>query len=91
MKNNDCVKVDILETENAHIGQNGNGNASISGSVLNIISGICDGQKTVTSNFVLADILIEQAMRDEAIIADMKKAVLAGDKDAVFELARQLL
>ena len=49
-----------------------------------------DGSGVVTSQVGLADILIAQAMRDEAIIAKMATAVQAGDKDAVFVLAREL-
>lgn len=38
----------------------------------------------------LADILIERALHEEAIIREMKAAVMAGDKDTVFLLAREL-
>jgi hypothetical protein len=38
----------------------------------------------------LADILIEQAMREQAIIAKMTQAVQDGDKDRVFQLAEEL-
>lgn len=38
----------------------------------------------------IVDILIEQAMREEKIIIKMKKAVMAGDKETVFQLAREL-
>jgi len=38
----------------------------------------------------LLDVLIEQAKRDEAIIAKIGEAVSSGDKDRVFELAKEL-
>lgn len=38
----------------------------------------------------LADILIERALREEAIIREIRVAVMAGDKDTVFLLAREL-
>ena len=38
----------------------------------------------------LVDALVAQAMRDEEIIGRMREAVIAGDRNTVFELAREL-
>lgn len=49
------------------------------------------GYNTTTSTTpTLSEILIKQALHEEAIIERMKAAVLAGDRNTVFDLAREL-
>jgi Rod binding domain-containing protein len=49
-----------------------------------------DVNKVAAGGLGLADILIEQAMREQAIISKMTQAVQDGDKDRVFQLAREI-
>ncbi|MEI8352378.1 MAG: hypothetical protein WCG36_08700 [bacterium] len=49
-----------------------------------------DHNKVAAVGLGLAEILIEQAMREQAIISKMTQAVQDGDKDRVFQLAEEL-